>query len=76
MEYLVTYDLKRFTINYDEVNLTDEVFIPTSIVYQGTCFFKDLHTKASRQLEKRRQLTYKGSVLHFIRALANQRLKK
>jgi hypothetical protein len=76
LEYLVTYDLKGFTINYNYVNLYDEVFRATSVFYQGTSFFKDLNIEATKKVKKRRNITYKGSVLHFMRALSNQRLKK
>lgn len=74
--YLVTYDIQDFVISYGNVDLRVNRFRPKSVFYQGTTYFQELDDEVSRKLEKQRKKTYKGSVLHFMRAISEQRLKK
>lgn len=74
--YLVTYDIQDFVITYGNVDLRVNRFRPKSVFYQGTTYFQELEDETSRKLEKHRKKTYKGSVLHFMRAISAQRLKK
>lgn len=74
LQYDIKYDLKNFTIDYGHVNVKKRVFIPNSVVYKGTSFFESLSEE--RSVQKKRKILYKGSVIHFMRALASNQLKK
>ncbi|MBO6607717.1 carboxypeptidase-like regulatory domain-containing protein [Psychroserpens sp.] len=74
--YLVTYEIQDFVITYGNVDLRVNRFRPKSVFYQGTTYFQELDNEPNRKYKKQRKKTYKGSVLHFMRAISEQRLKK
>ncbi|MEM5566590.1 carboxypeptidase-like regulatory domain-containing protein [Psychroserpens sp. AS72] len=74
LQYNIKYDLKEFIIDYNHVNVKKRVFIPNSVVYKGTSFFESLSEEKS--VQKKRKSLYKGSVLHFMRSLSENKLKE
>jgi len=81
LNYLITYDLHNFYITYAmrTEGITDLEKVhkkPTTVVYYGTTFFQPIKQKNSRRVDKNRGLAYTGSVLHFMRSIANNSLLK
>ncbi|MBQ0734909.1 carboxypeptidase-like regulatory domain-containing protein [Aquimarina celericrescens] len=73
--YNITYDLKEFRIKFDSSN--DKKIIANSVYFVGTSFFSELtQNKKQSKYRKRRKRVYKGSVLHFMRSLATDKLNK
>lgn len=67
LQYEVSFDIIDFEILIGKWNAQQ-------VIYTGTSFYKDLDPKPSRKTSRNRNKAYKGSVLHFIRALYNKRL--
>ncbi|WP_047548405.1 carboxypeptidase-like regulatory domain-containing protein [Psychroserpens sp. Hel_I_66] len=74
LQYEIEFDIKDFIIDYSYVDLEKETFRVRSVVYTGTSFFKPLEDK-NHDAEKKRDSTYKGSILHFMRALSKENLE-
>ncbi len=72
--YQINYNLMDFEIkfNYDTMGLlhTHKVY------YVGTSYFTELHKKTKKKVLKNRANEYYGSLLHFMRSLANKRLSE
>lgn len=75
LQYLVNFDIRDFEIIYHHVDLEFKRLSIKSVVYTGTSFYQLLKNTNSRKAIKLRDKTYKGSVLHFMRALSKQQLK-
>lgn len=76
LKYLVTFDIQDFVIQYKYVDLLQNHFSINSVIYTGTSFFKDLDTVNTKKTLRKRDKTYEGSVLHFMRALSKMQLKE
>lgn len=70
--YEIVYELHEFYIlmRLYQLNPVHQVF------HAGRSFFKDLNTKNTKKYIKRRRKVYKGSLLHFMRALKANALTK
>lgn len=70
--YIIEYELMDFTVKYSTgssgLQLVDFTF------YEGSSFFKELKKKPKRRFLKHREEAFKGSLLQFMRALANKKL--
>jgi hypothetical protein len=70
--YLINYTLTdfeiRFNINLNGLRLTKSVYT------EGYTFFEELHKKTSNKSKKNRISTYNGSIIQFMRSLANLEL--
>ncbi len=70
--YLVSYDLMDFEVSYEKslngFNMASKSF------FAGTVFFQNSKEKTSRRILKNRTAEYKGSLLHFLRALRDHKL--
>lgn len=76
LEYLVTFDIQDFEIEYNYVDLLQKHFGIKSVLFSGTSFYTDLDTVNTRRTIKKRDKTYEGSVLHFMRALSKKQLNE
>ena len=47
-----------------------------SVGYSGTTFFETIESKKHKRALKNRQKAYTGSTLHFMRAIANDRIRQ
>lgn len=75
LQYEILYDLKDFEINFRYINIKTFSFTINSVMYLGTTFYKDLEKAHKNKTIKNRELTYKGSVQHFMRSLFNNNLR-
>jgi len=75
LNYQIRFEIKDFSIDYGYVNVEKQVFRIKSINYEGTSFYKNIREKDSLA-EDFRNRSYKGSILHFMRALRNENLKQ
>ncbi|MFC6859221.1 carboxypeptidase-like regulatory domain-containing protein [Zunongwangia atlantica] len=70
--YIIEYELMDFTVKYSGgssgLQLVDFTF------YEGTSFFRELNEKVKRRFIKHRKEAFSGSLLQFMRALANKKL--
>jgi len=70
--YIITYNLSSFKITYNE---EDSVYpSPYMIYYEGFGFFEESKKEMKRRFKRRRQKSYEGSILHFMKALRNKNL--
>jgi hypothetical protein len=75
LNYQIRFEIKDFSINYSYVNVKKQVFRIKSVNYEGTSFYKNIRENDALA-EDLRNRTYKGSILHFMRALRNENLKQ
>ena len=83
LDYIIKYDMQDFNIAYHmhiDPNLDldlEKVFrTVTSVSYYGTTFFENVESKKHKRALRNREKAYIGSTLHFMRAIANNRLKE
>ncbi len=72
--YEVNYNLQNFRIDFS----TGESGLRFSriVYYEGYSYFKELRKKPSKKIMSNRAKTYRGSSLHFMRSLANKKLRE
>ena len=75
LQYLVSFQINEFTIDYSYANITDKHFHIKSVIYTGTTFYQPLEEAESQKTIKNRNKTYEGSVVHFMRALSKKTLE-
>lgn len=75
LQYLVSFQIKEFTIDYSYANIKDKHFHINSVIYTGTTFYQPLENANSKKTIKNRNKTYEGSVVHFMRALSKMALE-
>jgi hypothetical protein len=76
LKYLVTIDLQHFEINYSYVSKNKKSLDVKDVYYLGNNYYKSLEEISSKNTLKKRKKTYRGSPLHFMRALANEDLER
>ncbi len=74
LEYLITFDLQEFYIDFSYVDLLNERFSVNMVAYFGTSFYKNLDSLQTRKTKRKRDKAYEGSSLHYMRALSQKRL--
>jgi len=77
--YLIEYNLMDFELVFKKIVYKRDGKRKThynehSSYYAGTSFFKELKNKIKHKIIERREKTYEGSILHFMRSLANKKL--
>jgi len=77
LDYEITYYLEKFVLHRKMSDLTPQP-VTDYYEYYGTVLFKDLQKpgKVKRKFRKARNEVYYGSRLHFMRALAANKLDK
>ena len=76
LQYLISFDLNDFKIDYHYVNIEANRFGTKLVLYTGTSRYEDLKRSDKKRITKNRDKSYKGSSLHFMRALASNKLKE
>ena len=76
LRYLIAFDLNEFKIDYAHVDIENNRLHPKLILYSGTSRYENLDGSDKKRILKNREQSYKGSSLHFMRALANNKLKE
>ncbi len=76
LKYLITVELNHFEVNYLSVSKNKKRLNLDYVYYSGASFFKSLEKKPSKLTLQKRKETYEGSVLHFMRALAQEQLNE
>ncbi len=76
LKYLITVDLNVFEANYWYVSKNKKRRNLNFVHYSGNNFYTSMQSKPTKNTVALRRETYKGSVLHFMRAIANENLKK
>ena len=71
--YTIRYTLTDFYVAYDK-GRSIQYPIMNMVYYEGFSFFQELKEKTRRKYLKNREDSYNGSVLHFMRALAQKQL--
>lgn len=75
LKYLVSADLKFFKAEYSHVSKNKKRLSVKFVSYYGTNQFRSMQDLDTDEVEKIREIAYKGSTLHFMRALSVQNLK-
>lgn len=70
--YNITFDLVEFYAEFN-MKILSRDFLKKSF-FGGTSHFEDI-SEGKKRMKRRRKKAYKGSSLHFFRALANENLK-
>ncbi len=76
LKYLITADLQHFEVNYSYVSKNKKSLDVKDVYYLGNNYYKSLEEISSKKTLKMRKKTYRGSPLHFMRALANEDLER
>ncbi|MBR9845258.1 MAG: carboxypeptidase-like regulatory domain-containing protein [Algicola sp.] len=76
LKYKVSFDIIDFVIDYTYVNVLRGDYRIKSVIYSGTSFYEPIESDDARRTQKNREIAYKGSVLHFMRALSKKQLKE
>ena len=76
LNYFVSVDLLYFEINYYYVSKNKKRLSVYNVYYSGSNFFRSLQTNPTKNTLQIRKKTYFGSTLHFMRALASDRLRE
>ncbi|PZW44283.1 carboxypeptidase-like protein [Mesonia algae] len=79
--YLIEYDLMDFELVFKKIVYKRDGKRKThynehSSYYAGTSFFKEIKDKTKKKILQRREKTYEGSILHFMRSLASKKLEE
>lgn len=74
LQYDITVDLSIFEANYWYVSKNKKRRNLNYVHYSGNNFYTSIAKQPTRETLKLRKKTYKGSVLHFMRAISNDRL--
>lgn len=80
--YKIQYNLQDFEIDFIAYKIKKNEFskayknkyVIKSVSYSGTSLYKNLETSLDKKIIKKRHKTYNGSVLHFMRSIANNKL--
>jgi len=76
LQYLISSELQHFEVSYSFVSRNKKRLHVNYVFYSGSKFFKSLQVSPSTDLLNYRNEAYFGSTLHFMRALADNKLKK
>lgn len=69
LQYLVSYDLTSFILNFENANNQNYEFGTRSVAFIGNTFYQNLESFDEQKASKNRQSAYRGSRLKFMRAL-------
>ena len=75
LQYLVSFQINDFAIEYSHSDIKNKHFHINSVIYTGTTFYQPLENADSKKAIKNRNKTYEGSVVHFMRALSKMTLE-
>lgn len=77
LQYDITYDLQTFTLKSKVVTMHGKPkLFPMTFHYEGSTFFEDRKASVSKRVLEKRETTYRGSILHFMRALLSDRFNE
>ena len=76
LKYLITVKLQNFEVSYSSVSKNKKHLQAKRINYFGKSFYKSLEEYPSNDTQNKRKKAYFGSVLHFMRSLASDKLKE
>jgi len=76
LKYLITVELDHFEVNYSSVSKNKKRLNLSYVFYSGANFYKSLQDNPTKKTLEKRKEAYEGSVLHFMRAIAQENLKK
>ena len=78
--YIIEYSLKDFSLKFtssDRILFSGhQIYRPQTFFFAGSSYFKELKNKVRRRYKKRRKETYYGSIMHFMRSLAQEKLRE
>ncbi|WP_121667346.1 carboxypeptidase-like regulatory domain-containing protein [Mesonia aquimarina] len=78
--YIIEYSLKDFSINFTSSKRIllsgQQVYRPQTFFLSGSSYFKELKKRVRRRYIKRREETYYGSIMHFMRSLSKEKLEE
>jgi hypothetical protein len=72
--YRIFYDVTHFEVKF--LNSPNAIRSLRMVRYEGTSFFEELRKRTRKKHRRNREITYKGSPLHFMRSLATQKLRE
>ncbi len=75
LRYEIAYNMIDFEVNYRHVDVATRTFIPNSVTYIGTSFYKNIKGSEKNKIIENRELAYRGSVQHFMRSLFNANIR-
>jgi hypothetical protein len=76
LKFIISVELAHFEINYSFVSNNKRRLNLNYVYYSGTNFFQSTQKHPTKKTLEKRMLAYNGSVLHFMRALAQDELRK
>ena len=76
LKYLISVELQHFEVKYTHISKNKKHLNLDYVYYAGINYFQSLVKDPNATIQQRREKTYLGSSLHFMRALANNQLEK
>ncbi len=76
LKYLISVDLRHFEAEYSHVSKNKKRLRIKLVSYVGANQYRSMDIIETDEIDKIREEVYKGSTLHFMRALAGQKLAK
>lgn len=78
--YIIEYSLKDFSLNFTSPKRIlfsgQQIYRPQTFFLSGSSYFKELKKRVRRRYIKRREETYYGSIMHFMRSLSTKKLEE
>ncbi len=76
LKYLITAELSHFEVKYNHISKNKKRLNMQYVYYMGNNFYRSLEEEPTEITRNKRKDVYLGSTLHFMRALASEKLKK
>ncbi len=76
LKYIINVDLQHFEVNYSHVSRNKKNLYVRYVYYTGNNFYKSMQLNPDKITQSSRLSAYYGSTLHFMRALASEKLEK
>jgi len=76
LKYIINVDLQHFEVNYSHVSKNKKNLYVRYVYYAGNNFYKSMQLNPNKITQSNRMGAYYGSTLHFMRALASEKLEK
>jgi hypothetical protein len=76
LNYLMTVDLESFKAIYSNVSKNKKRTKIKHVFYNSANQYKSINNLRKEEIQTKRIAVYRGSTLHFMRSLAEQKLKK
>lgn len=76
LKYLISVNLQHFKAKYSYVSKNKKRLNIDLVSYNGSNYYRSIDVHPTKEIFQTREEAYKGSTMHFMRALASENLNK